>query len=1302
MVQVSRSSVQPQPSSRGRSSKGKAVSTLHSSRSSPSNAVRTPSYTPLLVGSSPRKGASFTPLPVSARPPSPGGVHLASWTPTPEASLQGLPTPISTHLGLEALRPRSSSRSRMVDDDRRPYTPVPVHRPVGNAPTPTQRAPEEDTKYSEGLEVEIGDCRVRCIDVLGRGSYSEVWRAKVLGGVDGLDEVALKDVRCGNQSELQQAIFEVQVLLAMERAAAGRPLRVPRCITYKVNHCNTGWKVRTAMTVVPGESLDAFIRHKPSAGLTFEDSVSRGCVLAKKLIMDIAPTLELLAPIAWHRDVNSHNILINLGGGDDGSVQSLAQHATFWLIDFGLAVDSQSWVTERGLWSTEDIGGDSRYWPPSSWIMHLLGPEGFRGHEALCDQYQHRLDVHGLGVTALELLCTLAEAGGGAEAAAGGGGEEEEGGDGPPPAAAGCLSRQEAWAKLLEAWRRYRENVWCWWSAVYDVFAAGEDVRPVQARLVQDRVVQRLIALLEDIRLALRSCAKIEVPEAGVLLRIVANMVDEGCDFKLEDASGMFDGTIEASRVQPVRSEQGRQLQTSGRQPSLPPADAASGRQESLPPSSAAAQPLPGVATTPLQCRARSPAPAGRMTLPCTASSAGAVPHAAPREVKRSELLRYGSPQPRRPGVQTLAQPASPARNHPVVRTASTFVASAPSTEARRPLHRGSGVQNIPTGAIVENRVTRLRSAPQIVRGGVCMALAAESERHLRHAPNAEPVRRAVRSASIDWVQGPRQFANVVQGLSRSKSLERAKASPSVAENAWDSHRVALLPVPQTKCFGVPLATTTPQRRRRSVTRERRCSNEPIGVPQSPNGTVFGSGEVHGVSPGVAYRFPLPLDPRSAFYRSVDHHRERSKSMGMGFSSTNRGFDPVASAGVMNSADVSFSGAAAATTSRASVSPAPAVRLNQMMPGAVWAHQRKLPTMAVSPSRSGFQSVCSSDNIGHNTTSVSSPHLSHGHAFFASSTSLAPSADNAGSRGRGQRQISRGSNASPGAQARPGTPRMLGPVPGSTNALGTLVGSSEANSGIDPLCSSHAVVGHSGDGDVGAGPPYPLREALPGTQFVAAPATSIPADCSTSATMPAEQHNEVKDRIENQDINNDEHERLRERIKNLENSLQCLGRESLERAKVGMEKLAEKYFPKTRQYEAFGSGGGGGGAGDGGFLPMPLPPRNPAGEAKQAEMPGGGQLPQWVSELHQGTSGSVMGGSALPPSTGALTGSIANHPMQTGAVGPVHPVAFSRASVAAAAAVGAPSPTATPPPAVSPPMAAVSPAGSLGGGVTSR
>jgi len=59
----------------------------------------------------------------------------------------------------------------------------------------------------------------------------------------------------------------------------------------------------------------------------------------------------------------------------------------------------------------------------------------------------------------------------------------------------------------------------------------------------------------------------------------------------------------------------------------------------------------------------------------------------------------------------------------------------------------------------------------------------------------------------------------------------------------------------------------------------------------------------------------------------------------------------------------------------------------------------------------------------------------------------------------------------------------------------------------------------------------------------------------------------LRARIQTLEASSEEHAKLRERIKNLEESLQRLGHESLERAKVGMEKLAEKYFPKAKPHE---------------------------------------------------------------------------------------------------------------------------------------
>eukprot|EP00913_Durusdinium_trenchii_P029489 g27642.t1 len=184
------------------------------------------------------------------------------------------------------------------------------------------------------------------------------------------------------------------------------------------------------MTVAPGESLDCFIRRPAPAGCSCLKALRKALVLVGRLLRDIGPSLQLLGPIAWHRD----------------------------------------WMGERrregeGIcWRTEYIGGDSRYWPPSSWIMHLVGPEGFDRRPDLCEQYQRRLDIHGLGITALELLCSMTMA-------CTPGHHEEE---------------LRPWLPILEAWKSYREAVWHWWSVVYAVFSTGGDLGPVQQQLVED------------------------------------------------------------------------------------------------------------------------------------------------------------------------------------------------------------------------------------------------------------------------------------------------------------------------------------------------------------------------------------------------------------------------------------------------------------------------------------------------------------------------------------------------------------------------------------------------------------------------------------------------------------------------------------------------------------------------------------------------------------------------------------------------------------------------------------------------
>lgn len=105
----------------------------------------------------------------------------------------------------------------------------------------------------------------------------------------------------------------------------------------------------------------------------------------------------------------------------------------------------------------------------------------------------------------------------------------------------------------------------------------------------------------------------------------------------------------------------------------------------------------------------------------------------------------------------------------------------------------------------------------------------------------------------------------------------------------------------------------------------------------------------------------------------------------------------------------------------------------------------------------------------------------------------------------------------------------------------------------------------------------------------------------------------LRARIQTLEASSEEHAKLRERIKGLEESLQRLGRESLERAKVGMEKLAEKYFPSAKQHEPVAldvmrpvTHRGGCNSSEraksavlpGGSPPVPLPSSNPSGSAE--------------------------------------------------------------------------------------------------------
>lgn len=342
--------------------------------------------------------------------------------------------------------------------------------------------------------------------------------------------VALKDVFCRGEAALQQSLFEVQLLMAVERRAAraaqrGLPPqvpRLPRCLTYQVDASGSGWSVRMALTRLRGEQLDGWLQRSAevsgeSSQRPWTDALRRGCILARRLLQQLGPTLQNLAPLAWHRDVNSHNVLICNETSEDGtlSLDDGEEKASFWLCDLGLAVDSQSWIGEENLWRVTDIGGDCRYWPASCWMVHCFGADYLEERPNFCRQYKSRLDIHALGITAIEVLCTkpLALRTAGAPA-----------GDVP-----------SCWSSLLDAWKQYHDTVSDWWQAIYSVFSAGGDFRPVHAWLVEIAAPDKVVSLVGNMRQALYECADCSDEAVAQLLRAVAAAADEDSQLELLD-----------------------------------------------------------------------------------------------------------------------------------------------------------------------------------------------------------------------------------------------------------------------------------------------------------------------------------------------------------------------------------------------------------------------------------------------------------------------------------------------------------------------------------------------------------------------------------------------------------------------------------------------------------------------------------------------------------------------------------------------------------------------------------------------
>jgi hypothetical protein len=235
-------------------------------------------------------------------------------------------------------------------------------------------------------------------------------------------------------------------------------------------------------------------------------------VIVRDLLTQLAGVFGSFQPIAFHRDVSSHNVLVDFARG--------ARRPDFALIDFGLAVRSGSWNRE---WRNSNLAGDPRYWTPSAWMAFAFGFKYVATHPNAGFQHQYlaRMDHFSLGVLGLETLLALWDAG-----------EAREG-------RAPCMPEVRA------AWAKY-------WASVIHLFQmfhmqGAQEVRQFLAQS-QDEGITSLVTHLRQLRQALRAAAAQPANfRVSALLLVLADLVDEKGTVRWTEVPTMLGEDLQAS-----------------------------------------------------------------------------------------------------------------------------------------------------------------------------------------------------------------------------------------------------------------------------------------------------------------------------------------------------------------------------------------------------------------------------------------------------------------------------------------------------------------------------------------------------------------------------------------------------------------------------------------------------------------------------------------------------------------------------------------------------------------------------------
>lgn len=442
-------------------------------------------------------------------------------------------------------------------------------------------------EQERAYELVIGDHCFHVTKIIGQGAFGVVWKAFDARG--GTAPVAVKTMETATQDDLAMAIFEAELLrLLHTQLPAEYSDRVPQYIAHSCTPEQAGQgqggTVNLAMSFIPGLVLDQWLygisdeEHKhveisqivrgPLPGSRMHSmSLTEAGDFTAGLLTQLAGVFAALQPIAYHRDISPHNVLINdqhtplrspragtndvlnyLGGNGAQSPGSEGQQEdpSFALIDFGLAVRSDTWQQD---WNESNLAGDPRYWMPPAWMAFAFGFEHVESHHnrSLVRQYLGRLDHYGLGVLGLEMLFALWDI-------------ENRFNEQRAP---GMLEAREAWCDF--------------WEAMFGLFQMfhmqGPEVTREYLEQTSTSSSMRIAELLKQVQQKLR-IAESDPGNAdrAALLHVLADLTDEHGVLEWTDIPAMLAGagSQEPAPPEPTQEQGDMSVRHDGGLPNMP------------------------------------------------------------------------------------------------------------------------------------------------------------------------------------------------------------------------------------------------------------------------------------------------------------------------------------------------------------------------------------------------------------------------------------------------------------------------------------------------------------------------------------------------------------------------------------------------------------------------------------------------------------------------------------------------------------------------------------------------------------